>query len=198
MDRNRENKEGLILKESAKLFRHKGYSATTVDEIAAAAGILKGSLYHYFGSKEEILYKITRPALKVGVDLLSETVESDLTPEEKLRKALQHHFELVDQYLPGYFMLSKQDLNCVTSQMHAEMSPLFNGYVGLWQEIIAEGVSSGHFRPDVDSEIMAYAVLGMCVGAVPSEKGSDLPSLAQIAEQCIAFAIGGLSAHGAP
>jgi AcrR family transcriptional regulator len=43
-----------ILKESAKLFKIKGYYNTTMSDIASACGLLKGSIYHYFKSKDEI------------------------------------------------------------------------------------------------------------------------------------------------
>jgi len=198
MTRNRANKEGTILTESAKLFRRKGYSATTMDEVAAAVGLSKASVFHYFESKEEILYKITKPAFEVGVDLLCETVESDLTPKEKLGKALHHQLGLIDQYFPRYFMLSEQDLNCVSKQMRKEMSPLMDRYEDLWREIIAEGVSAGQFRTDLNIKLITSAILGMSAWILKWYKKSDALSVAEIAEQYIAFIGGGLFVNDAP
>lgn len=50
--------EQMIIKESLKLFRSKSYHTTSMSDIAQACGILKGSLYHYFSSKEELMMKV--------------------------------------------------------------------------------------------------------------------------------------------
>ena len=50
------SKEQEIITVAARLFKEKGYRATTLEDIAAAVGMLKGSLYYYIQSKEELLY----------------------------------------------------------------------------------------------------------------------------------------------
>lgn len=50
--------EQTIIKESLKLFRQKSYHTTSMSDIAKACGLLKGSLYHYFASKEELMMKV--------------------------------------------------------------------------------------------------------------------------------------------
>ncbi|TMJ43828.1 MAG: helix-turn-helix transcriptional regulator, partial [Alphaproteobacteria bacterium] len=49
-----------IVSAAAKVFRTKGYHAATVRDIAEEVGILKGSLYHHFASKEELLYLVVK------------------------------------------------------------------------------------------------------------------------------------------
>lgn len=201
MERNRENKEEVILTESAKLFHRKGYSATTMEEIAAAVGLLKASLYHYFESKEEIYYKLTKPPLEVGVNLLCEIVESDLTPREKLRKAFETHLQVIDRYSPRspmLFRLSEQDLSCVSNKTREEMALLMDRYDHLWREIIAEGVSAGQFRTDLNIKLITYAILGMCNFTFRWYKKGDALAMAQVTEQYIALLGSGLFVNGAP
>tara|TARA_B100000927_G_scaffold204022_1_gene165474 strand:+ start:203 stop:769 length:567 start_codon:yes stop_codon:yes gene_type:complete len=50
--------EQTIIKEALKLFRQKSYHATSMADIAMACGLLKGSLYHYFHSKEDLMIKV--------------------------------------------------------------------------------------------------------------------------------------------
>lgn len=50
--------EGHIIKESLRLFRQSSYNKTTMADIAKACGLLKGSLYHYFESKEALMIKV--------------------------------------------------------------------------------------------------------------------------------------------
>ncbi len=58
LERNRDNKEDVILEEAAKLFRHKGYTATTMDEIAAAVGLSKGVFFIILWAKKRSCVKL--------------------------------------------------------------------------------------------------------------------------------------------
>ncbi|MDY6849267.1 MAG: TetR/AcrR family transcriptional regulator [Thermodesulfobacteriota bacterium] len=53
--RNADLRRANLIDTASKLFMEKGYEATTMDEIAAGAGVAKGTLYHYFASKSELL-----------------------------------------------------------------------------------------------------------------------------------------------
>ena len=192
MGRNKQNKEDLILAESARLFRQKGFNATTMDEIAAAVGLSKASVFHYFDTKEAILYKLTKPALEIGVNSMREIVESDLTPEEKVRKALWNHLGQIDHYSPRLFTLSGQDLNCVSDKMRKEMAPLMAKYERLWREIITEGVNAGQFRPDLNIKLITYAILGMCNYMLDWYKKGGALSAAQVTDQYIELISEGL------
>jgi len=54
----RRNRDGEVLDAAVLLFGSKGYTATTVRDIASAVGVLKGSVYHYTNSKEDLLFRI--------------------------------------------------------------------------------------------------------------------------------------------
>lgn len=187
MGRYKSNKEAVILRESARLFREKGYLATSIVDIASAAGLLKASLYHYFDSKEQILYAVSEPSARIGLELLRKIVGSKITPKEKLRKALLHHFETIDQYANTSVTLTSQEMKYISDDMRAELSALNDEYIHLWQDIVAEGVSAGQFRSDMDIKVIVFAILGMCnfVGLWFRNGGSL--SLAEVAEQYIAF-----------
>jgi AcrR family transcriptional regulator len=169
-----------------------------MDEIGAAVGLLKASVYHYFHSKEEILYKITKPPIEIGVGVLGKIVESELTPKEKLQKAIQYHVEQLDQLLPRFFMLSEQDLNCVSAEMRDEVLLLMVRYVSLWREIITEGISSGQFRADVNSKLVTFSIIGMCNYLFGWYKKGGTLSVAQVSEQFMSLVSGGLFTDSTP
>jgi AcrR family transcriptional regulator len=79
-----------ILKKSIAVFRQKGYHNTSMQDLAEASGLLKGSLYHYFKSKEDLMKE-----LLVGVNsyankkAFSIAFDESLTPEERLDKLLR-------------------------------------------------------------------------------------------------------------
>lgn len=88
-------KIGLIAKVSADLFSTKGYIETSMEDIAAAAGVTKGGIYHYFPSKVEILYYICSAYVEFDVDNLEQSLSGIDGIEEKLRCIIFRH---VDHY----------------------------------------------------------------------------------------------------
>src|ERR1041385_3757705 len=79
-----------------RLFREKGYHATSMQDIAAAVGLYKGSLYHYIGGKEELLVKVFERAMG-GLVADAERIVRDtrLSASDQLRKVLALHVAAV-------------------------------------------------------------------------------------------------------
>ncbi len=78
----------LILREAAELFARQGVAATTVREIADAAGILSGSLYHHFASKDEIVDAIVAAFLRDLRDRYAVVLAGTGSPAVRLRALL--------------------------------------------------------------------------------------------------------------
>ncbi|MBK8171341.1 MAG: TetR/AcrR family transcriptional regulator [Sandaracinaceae bacterium] len=74
-----------ILTASRTVFARKGLSATKMSDIASAAGLSYGLVYHYFDSKEEIFAEIVRHAVQDTLNFASSVDVSDASPLEKLR-----------------------------------------------------------------------------------------------------------------
>ncbi len=85
-----------ILKESAKLFKIKGYYNTTMSDIASACGLLKGSIYHYFKSKDDIgLETLKYIHSYFNDDIFKIAYNKDMTPLEQIKvfvKKTDHYF----------------------------------------------------------------------------------------------------------
>ena len=79
------SKEQEIITVAARLFKEKGYRATTLEDIAAAVGMLKGSLYYYIQSKEELLYIVVREPVRQIYSKLEEIVNSDARIKANVR-----------------------------------------------------------------------------------------------------------------
>ncbi|MBB6050983.1 TetR/AcrR family transcriptional regulator [Armatimonas rosea] len=77
-----------ILEVARKRFLHYGFKKTTIDEIAADAGIGKGTVYLYFDNKEELLLTLAREVKRNVTDQMRAITESLASPEEKLRRML--------------------------------------------------------------------------------------------------------------
>jgi TetR/AcrR family transcriptional regulator, cholesterol catabolism regulator len=82
-----------IAKVSARLFADKGYLETSMDEIAAAARVTKGGIYHYFGSKTDILYFICSTYVDIDLENLEQSLSTIETTSEKIKFIIFRHIK---------------------------------------------------------------------------------------------------------
>lgn len=76
-----------LLAAATRLFAEQGYDRTSVQEIVEAAGVTKGALYHYFGSKDDLLHEVYARVLRIQQERLDAFADSDAPVEERLRGA---------------------------------------------------------------------------------------------------------------
>ena len=144
-----------------RLFREKGYHATSMQDIADALGLYKGSLYHYIGSKEDLLARVFERAM-AALLVEAERIAADTAarPSAQLRQVIRAHVEAVANnldaltvYLHEWRTLAGESLDNVRAQRER--------YTQLVSDIVGRGVRAGEFRaPDV--RIVTLGLLGMC------------------------------------
>ncbi|SEQ59147.1 TetR/AcrR family transcriptional regulator [Thalassovita taeanensis] len=83
-----EIREG-ILKSAAKLFAEKGYATTTIVDLATACETSRGALYHYYSSKEDILFSIIQEHVATMYETLNRAADQAAEPEERLRAVVR-------------------------------------------------------------------------------------------------------------
>ncbi|MFT2017216.1 TetR/AcrR family transcriptional regulator [Streptomyces sp. 796.1] len=76
-----------LLAAATRLFAERGYDRTSVQEIVAAAGVTKGALYHYFGSKDDLLHEVYGRVLRLQQERLDAFADADAPVERRLRDA---------------------------------------------------------------------------------------------------------------
>lgn len=76
-----------LLAAATRLFAEQGYDRTSVQEIVEAAGVTKGALYHYFGSKDDLLHEVYARVLRLQQERLDAFADADAPVEERLRGA---------------------------------------------------------------------------------------------------------------
>ncbi|KWT57811.1 TetR family transcriptional regulator [Streptomyces albus subsp. albus] len=76
-----------LLATATRLFAERGYDRTSVQEIVEAAGVTKGALYHYFGSKDDLLHEVYGRVLRLQQERLDRFADADAPVERRLRDA---------------------------------------------------------------------------------------------------------------
>jgi TetR/AcrR family transcriptional regulator, cholesterol catabolism regulator len=182
-----------IIAAAAKVFQTKGYHAATVQDIADAVGILKGSLYHHFKSKEDLLYLIVKEPIARLYERMTDIASSDLPASEKLRRAIRTQLEAFDQHHPNRFVyLRERDEMKRRFREQFKLSP--KQYERCWQQILREGMKSGEFRPDLDVQVVSYGLLGMLNWLHNWYDPRGRLSVREVGDQLAALALAGLAA----
>jgi len=138
---------------AAELFAQKGYRATTVREIADAAGILSGSLYHHFDSKESIGDEILSGFInEVLADYRSAVVEA-ADPRAALEQIVRTTSRTLAQHRAALAML-QNDWNHFASQPRfAYLPKAVREIERIWIGQLEAGKQAGLFRADLDAKL---------------------------------------------
>ncbi|MGA2820504.1 MAG: TetR/AcrR family transcriptional regulator [Anaerolineales bacterium] len=184
-----------ILAAAAQIFREKGYQATSMQDIADAVHLQKGSLYHHVRSKEEILVTLLDRALDLLIESMEEVLHSALSPEDKLQAAMRAYADniAVHSDLAAVFLLEYRNLSPRYRNRHVARRDRFEG---LWRDLIREGIRKGAFQK-TDEKLVALAILGVQNWMVTWYQPGGTMSAAALAEFFSALFLRGLRSNHA-
>jgi TetR/AcrR family transcriptional regulator, cholesterol catabolism regulator len=97
-----------VLEHAARIFCEKGYEGASMRDLSRASGMSLAGLYHYFESKEELLYLIQKHTFQTIIDNLRERLGSSTDPEERVRIFVENHLE--------YFLANKEAMKVLTHE----------------------------------------------------------------------------------
>ncbi|MEW5920743.1 MAG: TetR/AcrR family transcriptional regulator [Bacillota bacterium] len=154
------NKRDEILNEAARFFRRKGFSGTSMQDIASAVGILKGSIYYHFRSKNEIFREVLNKGISPVLKKAEFIVGKKLAPREMLRELIENHVNYIieNDFSLVIFFQEKEKISASQTKDYIESR---NCYEKIFRDVLAEGINQGEF-PDVDVSLTVLAILGMC------------------------------------
>ena len=163
--RNRNGtRKDVIIAKAAKLFREKGFSATSMRDLAEHVGVEAASLYNHISSKAEILQEI---CFKTANNFMSHIEEVDANPDksaiEKIQEILRFHIkQMLDNYEEVY--VSDREWKHLTDPYLSNMQSQRRAYRQRIASVIEEGIRKGEIKP-IDAPtavlIMLHAVSGI-------------------------------------
>lgn len=155
-------KRAQILEHAAKLFRRQGYAATTLRQIAEATGIMAGSIYYHFSSKEEILVEVMDMGIRTVAAAVREKVDvlpAGASHRERIAAAIEGHL---------YGLLHHGDFTSANIRIYGQIlqsvkdrhRPVRLEYAAYWDRLFADAQADGELRSDVPLSVMRLFVLG--------------------------------------
>ncbi len=182
-----------VYQAALRLFRQKGYHATSMQDIAEAVGLYKGSLYHYINSKEDLLLHAFERAMDSLLVEIEEVVrDTQLDPATQLRRAIRAHVAAVAENLDALAVYLHEWRGFAGDQA-ATVTAQSERYEALLGGIIRRGVEAGQFK-ESDVKVSTLGVLGMCNWLYHWYNPSGRLGPAQIADTFADFVLDGLRA----
>ncbi|WP_086841170.1 TetR/AcrR family transcriptional regulator [Amycolatopsis kentuckyensis] len=148
-----------LLEHATKLFAKKGFDRTSVQEIVEAAGVTKGAMYHYFGSKDDLLYEIYARVLREQTRQLESVASSDAPLRKRLAAAASDvvvsSIDNLDDntiFLQSMHQLSPDKQKAVRAERRK--------YHERFRGLVEEGQRSGEFRTDKPADVVVDFFFG--------------------------------------
>ncbi len=157
-DASKSARRNELLALAAGLFAERGLRATTVRDIADAAGILSGSLYHHFDSKESMVDEILRGFLDDLFGRYREIAASGLPARDTLEALVIASYESFDRWHAAVAIYQAEAKRLSGTARFAYIEEYNREFRELWHRVLSRGVGDGSFRPELDIEL-AYRFL---------------------------------------
>ena len=185
-------RRGELLELAATMFAERGLRATTVRDIADAAGILSGSLYHHFSSKEEMVDEVLRSFLDWLFERYQQIIDTEPNPLARLEglfmasfDAIEHHHAEVVIYQDEAKRLSGQPRFSYIDELNVRQRKM-------WVDVLTEGIEQGYVQPDVDVDLVYRFIRDTTWVSVRWYQPGGPLTAEQVGRQYLSIVLGGI------
>ncbi|GAB3206771.1 TetR/AcrR family transcriptional regulator [Marinactinospora thermotolerans] len=148
-----------LLSVATRLFAERGFERTSVQELVDAAGVTKGAMYHYFSSKDDLLYAIYQRVLAMQTRRLNEFAQAGGPVEERLRAAAADVVHTTVDNLDDTVIFFRS-LHMLSPDRQSAVRKERRRYHECFRAMIEEGARAGVFRSDVPADIVVTQYFG--------------------------------------
>ncbi len=180
-----------VMDVAARIFSEKGYEATSIQEIAEEVGILKGSLYYYIDTKEDLLFGIIKEAYDSALGVIKELEQRDGNALELIEALVRRHAEVfaATRLQSSVFFREFRALSEERQKTIREAAVVYNRFVVAQ---IRRGQQSGEIKPEINARLAAIGIIGMMNSMAFWYRPEGSATVAQIGAEFSQLVIGGL------
>jgi AcrR family transcriptional regulator len=150
-------KRERILEEAVKLFYERGFTGTTLDDIAAELGVTKPFIYTHFRGKVELLAALCKPTIELSLEAVANAAAGVGTPTERLHRAITDFTKVVLRRQPNIAIYFREEKN-LSPESLAEINGLRRQFDHVLSDLLIEGATAGEF--DLRDHSLAALALG--------------------------------------
>jgi TetR/AcrR family transcriptional regulator, cholesterol catabolism regulator len=175
---------------AAQMFRDRGFDATSVSDIARALGLTKAGLYHYFESKEALLFEIMMFGLDKVRDEVIVPVRAIRDPEERLRQLIVRHARITTRGQGAVAHLG-DEIRALPPAARKQVEHRMRVYFDLVRDTMSALHAAGRLR-DVNTTVATFSLIGMILWLPRWFRQDGVLTQEQVAEAIASLALGGL------
>jgi TetR/AcrR family transcriptional regulator, cholesterol catabolism regulator len=153
-------REAELLAVATRLFRERGFHATSMQDLAEALGMNRGSLYHYIAAKDDLLWRIVDGALERLDAHVRPVLETGEPGAARLREAIRGHLSFAAEHADELALL-QIELRSLPPDRRAEIIARRDAYEAMWRAAMTDAVAEDAL-PGVDVRLSTIAVLSAC------------------------------------
>jgi AcrR family transcriptional regulator len=184
-------RETELLAAATMLFRRRGFHDTSMQDLAEALGMNRGSLYHYITSKDDLLWTILDGALERLDRRVTQQLEADLPPVERLANAIHEQLRVAADHADELSLI-QIELRSLGPDRRREMIARRDAYEARWRRAIAEGIARGDLR-SIDVRLAGIGILSVCNWFTQWYQPSGELSVDEIADAFVGLLLGGMT-----
>jgi len=184
-----------LLELAATMFAERGLRATTVRDIADGAGILSGSLYHHFASKEEMVDELLRSFLDWLFARYREIMDAEANSLERLKGLFMASFEAIEHRHAQVVIYQDEAQRLLSQPRFSYIKDMNRQQRKMWVEVINQGVDEGYFQPDLNVDLVYRFIRDTTWVSVRWYQPGGPLTAEQVGRQYLAIVLGGITAE---
>ncbi|OFJ53747.1 TetR family transcriptional regulator KstR2 [Mycolicibacterium grossiae] len=193
MDKALPTRRDELLVLAAAMFAERGLRATTVRDIADSAGILSGSLYHHFKSKEQMVEEVLRTFLDWLFDRYREIVESETDPLARVEGLFMTSFEAIEHRHAQVVIYQDEAKRLSGLPQFAFVEERNREQRTMWVDVLKQGIAEGRFRPDLDVDLVYRFIRDTTWVSVRWYQPGGPLTAEEVGRQYLAIVLGGIT-----
>ncbi|MGF0313453.1 TetR/AcrR family transcriptional regulator [Rhodococcus sp. IEGM1428] len=152
------SRRSQLLAIAARLFAERGYAQTTVRDIADEAGILSGSLYHHFDSKESMACEVLSELMDGLQTRFAEVVERSSGPRDALDGLVRAAYDVIHNKQDAVATYQNESAVFAALPAFEFVTEASLAIEAIWRAVLDEGRANGVFRPDIDPALAYLSI----------------------------------------
>jgi TetR/AcrR family transcriptional regulator, cholesterol catabolism regulator len=184
-----------LLELAATMFAERGLRATTVRDIADAAGILSGSLYHHFASKEEMVDEVLRGFLDWLFDRYQHIVDTLPNPLERFKGLFMASFDAIEDRHAQVVIYQDEAKRLSSQPRFSYVEDLNRKQRQMWVDVLRQGIKEGYFRADLDVDLVYRFIRDTTWVSVRWYQPGGPLTAEQVGRQYLSIVLGGIEAE---
>ena len=157
-DRPSSPRRAEMVRVAARLFSERGYHGTSMQHLAEALGLLRGSLYAHIGSKEELLFEVVDEGADRFLERARAAARLESSAAGRLTGLLVGHVETAIEHIEAATVFLNE-WRYLSPEQRTVIQDKRDDYESLIRNIVREGIEAGEFRSDLDVSLAARLVL---------------------------------------